>query len=229
MLDQLLLRTTCRLLHFDMFWLLSGRPSTPPFHPFPDPFLRLTPFGYYKNNFAYKLRHELSELMQLLLLAISASTLHSLPTPYPPHPLLRTLTSMQNDKARGRGSVCQARRVPLCSNIKAKKKTEEKTEKQTHRNFKCKFLSVTTLERRVNPSKAAAFGRNQWKIFLCKRWNFLSPPVARCSRRIKNAYDVIGKKSSVWRQRLPSFNPCHFPFLAPLAMLLGVASGSRFN
>lgn len=56
--------------------------NTPP----PEPFLRLTPFGYYKNNFAYKLRHELSELMQLLLLAISASTLHSLPTLSPSLP-----------------------------------------------------------------------------------------------------------------------------------------------
>lgn len=56
--------------------------NTPP----PEPFLRLTPFGYYKNNFAYKLRHELSELMQLLLLAISASALHSLPTLSPPPP-----------------------------------------------------------------------------------------------------------------------------------------------
>lgn len=121
MLDQLLLlllRSTCRLLHFDMFGLLSGIHSTPTYYiPLPPP----CPLGCYKNNFAYKLRQELRESMQLSLSQLLLCILLLLLLPF-----LRTLTSMRNDKARGRGSVCQARRVALCTNIKAKKQEENK-------------------------------------------------------------------------------------------------------
>lgn len=75
------LTSCCSALHADCSTLTCSGCYRADTEPLPRTVPPPHPFGYYKNNFAYKLRHELSELMQLLVLAISASTLHSLPTP----------------------------------------------------------------------------------------------------------------------------------------------------